>query len=142
MRQLVGGKYLDMLHVSDTITEMNKEFSSITSSVLDIINVFSFLYYNVCRSVLIWMKTMCMFRNPLQIVRKLVQTHYGKDMIKMKCLNWQKTSRSSIHSVQLFSLYKCSSIQVFLFIQRIQFDISRDFCQKVRSSDSHTVFAF
>lgn len=70
MRQLVGGKYLDMLHVSDTITEMNKEFGSITSSVLDIINVFSFLYYNVCRSVLIWMKTMCMFRNPLQIVRK------------------------------------------------------------------------
>ena len=39
MRQLVGGKYLDMLHVSDTITEMNKEFGSISSSVRDIISV-------------------------------------------------------------------------------------------------------
>ena len=45
MRQLVGGKYLDMLHVSDTITEMNKEFSSITSSVKGIISVFSFSFH-------------------------------------------------------------------------------------------------
>lgn len=40
MRQLVGGKYLEMLNVSDTITEMSQEFSNISSSVNEIISVF------------------------------------------------------------------------------------------------------
>ena len=40
MRQLVGGKYLEMLNVSDTITEMSQEFSNSSSSVNEIISVF------------------------------------------------------------------------------------------------------
>lgn len=43
MRQLVGGKYLEMLNVSDTITEMSQEFSNISSSVNEIISVFVIL---------------------------------------------------------------------------------------------------
>ena len=36
----MGGKYLEMLNVSDTITEMSQEFSNISSSVNEIISVF------------------------------------------------------------------------------------------------------
>lgn len=39
MRQLVGGKYLDMLQVSDTILSMNQEFSTISSSINSILTV-------------------------------------------------------------------------------------------------------
>lgn len=39
MRQLVGIKYLEMLHVSDTMAEMNQEFSSIYGAVQDILTV-------------------------------------------------------------------------------------------------------
>lgn len=39
MRQLVGGKYLDMLQVADTISSMNEEFSSICLSVKSILSV-------------------------------------------------------------------------------------------------------
>lgn len=41
MRQLVGGKYLDMLQVSDTILAMNQEFSTISSSINNIVTVLS-----------------------------------------------------------------------------------------------------
>lgn len=39
MRQLVGSKYLEMLHVSDTMAEMNQEFSTIAAAVKDILTV-------------------------------------------------------------------------------------------------------
>lgn len=39
MRQLVGSKYLDMIHVSDTMSEMNNEFGIISKTVKDILSV-------------------------------------------------------------------------------------------------------
>ena len=39
MRQLVGSKYLDMIRVSDTMSEMNSEFGMISKAVKDIFSV-------------------------------------------------------------------------------------------------------
>lgn len=53
MRQLVGGKYLDMLQVSDTISSMNSEFRNICSSVNNILSVIHLLciIIQVCDSI-------------------------------------------------------------------------------------------
>ena len=39
MRQLVGSKYLDMIRVSDTMSEMNGEFGIISEAVKNILSV-------------------------------------------------------------------------------------------------------
>lgn len=53
MRQLVGGKYLDMLQVSDTISSMNSEFRNICSSVDSILSVIrsNYIIIQVCNSI-------------------------------------------------------------------------------------------
>lgn len=53
MRQLVGGKYLDMLQVSDTILSMNQEFSTISSSINSILTVLCCceLLVQICDSI-------------------------------------------------------------------------------------------
>ena len=39
MRKLVGGKYLEMLHVSDTIDSMSREFATVSQSVQSLLSV-------------------------------------------------------------------------------------------------------
>lgn len=39
MRKLVGGKYLEMLHVSDTIDSMSQEFATVSQSVQSLLSV-------------------------------------------------------------------------------------------------------
>ena len=39
MRKLVGGKYLEMLHVSDTIDSMSREFAGVSQSVQSLLSV-------------------------------------------------------------------------------------------------------
>lgn len=39
MRKLVGGKYLEMLHVSDTIDSMSHEFATVSQSVQSLLSV-------------------------------------------------------------------------------------------------------
>ena len=53
MRQLVGGKYLDMLQVSDTTLSMNQEFSTLSSSINSILTVLCCcgLLVQICDSI-------------------------------------------------------------------------------------------
>lgn len=39
MRKLVGGKYLEMLRVSDTIDSMSHEFATVSQSVQSLVSV-------------------------------------------------------------------------------------------------------